>query len=338
MPDEELNKLAAAGKLNEDKILGEQTIRLLKDPRTRDFAEQFVEQWLNTRELGRDIKPDPKLFPAYYDAEIQSGIRYEPILFFQELLTANLSLLNLIDSKFTVMSNKLAKHYGIKPAKPIRQQPVVVELPPDSHRGGVLGMAAVLAVSSYPNRTSPVLRGTWILDAMLGTPAPPPPAGVPPLEDKVGTAPQTLRERLERHRLNPACGVCHNRIDPLGFGLENYDVLGLWRTEDGGKAIDSKGVLPDGATFDGPDEMKKILMEKKDLLVRNLTVKLLGYSLGRGLTLEDHCSVDRIVDAVKKENYSAHTLILEIVRSVPFRYQVGTAPNIPAVPPVAKAE
>jgi len=338
MPDEDLTKVAATGKLNDDKILAEQTIRLLKDPRTRDFAEQFVEQWLNTRELGRDIKPDPKLFPAYYDAEIQSGIRYEPILFFQELLTANLSLLNLIDSKFTIMSNKLAKHYGIKPAKPLRQQPVVVELPEGSHRGGVLGMAAVLAVSSYPNRTSPVLRGKWILDAMLGTPAPPPPAGVPPLEDKVGTAPQTLRERLERHRLNPACGVCHNRIDPLGFGLENYDVLGLWRTEDGGKAIDSKGVLPDGATFDGPDEMKKILLEKKDLLVRNLTVKLLGYSLGRGLTLEDHCSVDRIVDAVKKENYSAHTLILEIVRSVPFRYQVGTAPNIPAVPPVAKAE
>ena len=199
-------------------------------------------------------------------------------------------------------------------------------------------MAAVLAVSSYPNRTSPVLRGKWILDALLGTPAPPPPAGVPPLEDKVGTAPQTLRERLERHRQNPACGVCHNRIDPLGFGLENYNVLGLWRTDDDGKAIDSKGVLPDGATFDGPDEMKKILMEKKDLLVRNLTVKLLGYALGRGLTLEDHCSVDRIVDAVKKENYSAHTLILEIVRSVPFRYQVGTSPNIPAIPPAAKAE
>ncbi len=338
MPDDDLTKLAAAGKLNDDKILGEQTIRLLKDPRTRDFAEQFVEQWLNTRELGRDIKPDPKLFPAYYDAEIQSGIRYEPILFFQELLTANLSLLNLIDSKFTVMSNKLAKHYGIKPEKPLRQQPVVVDLPPGSHRGGVLGMAAVLAVSSYPNRTSPVLRGKWILDALLGTPAPPPPAGVPPLEDKVGTAPQTLRERLERHRQNPACGVCHNRIDPLGFGLENYNVLGLWRTEDDGKAIDSKGVLPDGATFDGPDEMKKILMEKKDLLVRNLTVKLLGYALGRGLTLEDHCSVDRIVDAVKKENYSAHTLILEIVRSVPFRYQVGTSPNIPAIPPAAKAE
>jgi len=175
MPDEALFKLAAEGKLRDDAVLTEQTVRMLKDVRTREFAEQFVEQWLNTRELGRDIKPDAKLFPAYYDAEIQSGIRYEPILFFQELLTANLSLLNLIDSSFTIMSNKLAKHYGIKPPKPLRQQPVVVELPPDSHRGGVLGMAAVLAVSSYPNRTSPVLRGKWILEALLGTPPPPPP-------------------------------------------------------------------------------------------------------------------------------------------------------------------
>lgn len=338
MPDEELMKVASSGALNDEKALGEQALRMLKDARTRDFAEQFVEQWLNTRELGRDIKPDPKLFPAYYDAEIQSGIRYEPILFFQELLTANLSLLNLIDSKFTVMSNKLAKHYGIKPAKPIRQQPVVVELPEGSHRGGVLGMAAVLAVSSYPNRTSPVLRGKWILEALLGTPPPPPPAGVPPLETKAGAAPQTLRDRLEAHRANPACAVCHNRIDPLGFGLENYDVLGLWRTEDGGKAIDARGELPDGSRFNGVDEMKQVLMKQKDLLVRNLTSKMLGYALGRGLNLEDHCSVDRIVEAVKRDNYSAQSLILEVVRSVPFRYQVGTSPNIPVLPPAAKAE
>lgn len=337
MPDDELAKLAASGKLNDEKALGEQAVRMLKDARTRDFAEQFVEQWLNTRELGRDIKPDPKLFPAYYDQEIQSGIRYEPILFFQELLTANLSLLNLIDSKFTVMSNKLAKHYGIKPAKPLRQQPVVVELPPDSHRGGVLGMAAVLAVSSYPNRTSPVLRGKWILEALLGTPPPPPPPNVPQLPEHTGAAPQTLRERLTLHRANPACAVCHNRIDPLGFGLENYDVLGLWRTEDAGKPIDAKGELPDGSHFDGVEEMKQVLMKQKDLLLRNLTAKMLGYALGRGLTLEDHCSVDRIVDAVKQDNYSAHSLILGVVRSVPFRYQVGTSPNIPALPPAAKA-
>ena len=336
MPDEPLFKLAAEGKLKDETIWTEQTVRMLKDARTREFAEQFVEQWLNTRELGRDIKPDAKLFPAYYDAEIQSGIRYEPILFFQELLTSNLSLLNLIDSSFTIMSNKLARHYGIKPAKPLRQQPVVVELPPDSHRGGVLGMAAVLAVSSYPNRTSPVLRGKWILEALLGTPPPPPPPNVPTLPEHAGTAPQTLRERLTQHRANPACAVCHNRIDPLGFGLENYDVLGLWRTEDAGKPIDAKGELPDGTRFDGPVEMKQILMRQKDLLVRNLTAKLLGYALGRGLTLEDHCSVDRIAETVKRENYSAHSLILEIARSVPFRYQTGTSVNIPVIPPAAK--
>lgn len=337
MPDDDLFKAAAAGKLQDDAGLTEQTLRMIKDARTRDFAEQFVEQWLNTRELGRDIKPDAKLFPAYYDAEIQSGIRYEPILFFQELITQNLSLLNLIDSKFTVMSNKLAKHYGIKPVKPLRQQPVVAELPPGTHRGGVLGMAAVLAVSSYPNRTSPVLRGKWILEALLGTPPPPPPPNVPQLPEHKGDAPQTLRERLTLHRANPACAVCHDRIDPMGFGLENYDVLGLWRTEDGGKAIDAKGVLPDGSAFDGPEELKKVLMEKKDLLIRNLTAKMLGYALGRGLTLEDHCSVDRITDAVKRENYAAQTLILEVVRSVPFRYQPGTSPNIPVIPPVAKS-
>ena len=336
MPDEPLFKLAAEGKLKDETIWTEQTVRMLKDARTREFAEQFVEQWLNTRELGRDIKPDAKLFPAYYDAEIQSGIRYEPILFFQELLTSNLSLLNLIDSSFTIMSNKLARHYGIKPPKPLRQQPVVVELPPDSHRGGVLGMAAVLAVSSYPNRTSPVLRGKWILEALLGTPPPPPPPNVPTLPEHAGDAPQTLRERLTQHRANPACAVCHNRIDPLGFGLENYDVLGLWRTEDAGKPIDAKGELPDGTRFDGPVEMKQILMQQKDLLVRNLTAKLLGYALGRGLTLEDHCSVDRIAETVKRENYSAHSLILEIARSVPFRYQTGTSVNIPVIPPAAK--
>lgn len=336
MPDDDLFKTAAAGKLHDETVLRDQTLRLLKDARTRDFAEQFVEQWLNTRELGRDIKPDPKLFPAYYDQEIQSGIRYEPILFFQELLTQNLSLLNIIDSKFTVMSNKLARHYGIKPAKPLRQQPVVVELPPDSHRGGVLGMAAVLAVSSYPNRTSPVLRGKWILEALLGTPPPPPPPNVPQLPEHAGASPQTLRERLTLHRANPACAVCHNRIDPLGFGLENYNVLGLWRTEDAGKPIDAKGELPDGSTFDGPEQMKQVLLKQKDLLIHNLTAKMLGYALGRGLTLEDHCSVDLIAEKVKQENYSAQTLILEVIRSVPFRYQVGTSPNVPVIPPAAK--
>lgn len=333
MPDDALFKLAAEGKLRDPNVLSEQAIRMLKDAKTRDFTEQFVEQWLNTRELGRDIKPDAKLFPSYYDKEIQSAIHYEPILFFQELLAENLSLLNLIDSKFTILTNKLQRHYGIKLTETLRQQPKRVELPADTHRGGVLGMAAILAVSSYPNRTSPVLRGKWILDALLGTPPPPPPPNVPELKEHEGATPQTLRERLEKHRENPTCATCHNKIDPLGFGLENYDVLGRWRTEDAGKPIDAKGVMPDGAAFNGPEEMKQVLMKQKDLLIRNLTVKMLGYALGRGLTLEDHCSVDRIVDAVKADDYKAHRLIMEVVRSVPFRYQPGSDLNVPVLPP-----
>ena len=186
-------------------------------------------------------------------------------------------------------------------------------------------MAAVLAVSSYPNRTSPVLRGKWVLDAMLGTPPPPPPANVPELKaGHEGEAPQTVRERLMQHRENPACGSCHNRIDPIGFGLENYDVLGRWRTEDAGKPIDAKGELPDGTAFDGPDQLRAVLLGKKDLFIRHLTTKMLGYALGRGLTLEDSCTVDGIVADLQKNDYRAHILIQGIVLSIPFRYQAGT--------------
>jgi hypothetical protein len=331
MPDQALFDLAAKGKLREPEVLAEQTVRMLKDAKALEFAEQFVEQWLGTRELGRDIKPDTKLFPTYADPEVSSGMRYEPILFFQEILKENLPLDNLIDSKWTVVSNKLLRHYGFKITQPIRQQPIRIDLPPDSHRGGLLGMGAILAVSSYSNRTSPVLRGKWILEALLGTPPPPPPPGVPPLENAKAETPQTLRERLEMHRANPTCAGCHNRIDPLGFGLENYDVVGKWRTEDAGKPVDTAGVLPDGTKFNGPDELKAILMQRKDEFMRNLASKVLGYALGRGLTLEDYCAVDRIVANAKTENYKAHRFILEVVRSVPFRYQPGTQMNVSVV-------
>jgi len=328
MPDKTLFELAAAGKLHDAAVLKEQVARMLKDNKSTEFAESFVEQWLGTRELGRDIKPDKKLFPEYYDEEIASGMRYEPILFFQEILAQNLSLLNLIDSKFSVLSNKLAKFYGF-PNKDLRQQPKHYDLPENSRRGGIMTMSAVLAVSSLPNRTSPVLRGKWLLDAVLGTPAPPPPPNVPELQDnKAGAPPKTLRERLETHRQNPVCASCHNRIDPLGFGLENYDVLGRWRTEDAGKPIDSKGVLPDGLEFDGPDQLKALVLKKKELFLRNLTTKLLGYALGRGLTLEEYCTVDQIVEKLEKSDYSAHTLVNEIVLSVPFRYKAGTVANL----------
>ena len=327
MPDRALFDLAAAGKLQEPAVLQAQLERMLKDGKSREFAERFVSQWLGTRELGRDIKPDEKLFPDYYDAETQGAIRYEPVLFFQEILATNLSLLNLIDSKFSLLTNKTAKLYGLK-IKEANQQPKVLEFPADSHRGGVLGMAAVLAVSSYPQRTSPVLRGKWILEYLLGTPPPPPPPNVPALKDNHAGAPAaTLRERLELHRADPTCATCHNRIDPLGFALENYDVLGRWRTEEEGKPVDASGQLPDGTKINGADDLKKALLARKDVIIRNLTSKMLGYALGRGLTLSDSCTVDQIAARVAQENYSAQTLIRGIVMSVPFRYQPGTIAN-----------
>jgi hypothetical protein len=273
--------------------------------------------------LGRDIKPDPVLFPAYKDAELQSAIRYEPILFFQEILAENHPLTNLLDSKFTILTNKLQRHYDLQ-LKGLTQQPRHADLPEDSDRGGVLSMAAVLAVSSYPHRTSPVLRGKWVLETILGAPPPPPPPDVPKLEEAhEGAAPRTLRERLQQHRQNPTCASCHDRIDPIGFGLDNYDVLGRIRTEDAGKAIDTKGELPDGTTFDGPRQLKGVLLGRKDAFIHNFTAKMLGYALGRGLTNEDYCTVVGIVDQLKKNDYNSQTLILEIVRSIPFRSQPG---------------
>lgn len=321
MPDDTLFSLAAQGKLAGPIILKEQTLRMLKDQKSRDFAENFVEQWLGTRELGRDIKPDPKLYPAFYDAEIQSAIRYEPILFFQELLTENLSLLSLLDADFTILTNKLQKHYGILLETKLSQQPKRVTLPPGTHRGGLLSMAAVLAVSSYSNRTSPVLRGKWILDSILGTPSPPPPPNVPVLPEHQGATPTTLRARLMLHRQNPTCASCHNRLDPLGFALENYDVLGLWRTTENGLPIDTAGELPDGTRFNGPGELKTTLLARQDLFIRNLTTKLLGFALGRGLNREDSCAVDQIVSNLGRDGFKGQTLIRGIIDSIPFRQQ-----------------
>lgn len=327
MPDQELFDMAANGGLRDPDYLHNKVLCMLDDERSHEFAERFVEQWLGTRELGRDIQPDMNLFPAYDDAELQAAIRYEPILFFQDVLAGERSLLELIDSQFTFLTNKLQRHYGFR-LKDLGQNPKRVEVPADSGRGGILSMAAILAVSSYPHRTSPVLRGKWVLENLLGTPPPPPPPNVPELEENHGAiAAKSLRERLEMHRRDAVCASCHDRIDPLGFGLENYDVLGRWRTSDKGMAIDARGALPNGVSFDGPKQLKTVLLERKELFIRNLVSKMLGYALGRGLTLTDQCTVDRIVGKLEDSGYNAHTLILEIVNSVPFRYQPGTNPE-----------
>ena len=329
MPDELLFDIAAAGKLNDPDVLRSQVGRLLRNPKSFEFAERFVEQWLRTRELGGEKAPDPQLFPEYYkDEDIRSDIRYQPIFFFREILAKKHSLLNLIDSNFTIATRRLANLYAMKVDKAVTQQPIRVDVPEGSNRGGLLGMAAVMTVSSFPYRTSPVLRGAWILDSILGTPPPPPPANVPPLDEKgSGAAPKSVRERLSLHRANPACASCHSRIDPLGFALDNYDVLGRWRTEEGGKPVDAAGELPDGTKVNGPAELKAVLLERKDLFLRNLTTKMLGYALGRGLTLKDSCTVDTIVAEVKQKDYDAQALVEAIVLSMPFRYQAG-APSI----------
>jgi len=189
-------------------------------------------------------------------------------------------------------------------------------------------MASVLAVSSYPHRTSPVLRGAWILESLLGTPPPPPLPNVPALdEDHAGAIPTSVRERLTRHRADPICANCHSRIDPLGFALENFDAIGRWREEDGGKRVDSSAELADGTKFEGPEQLKAFLLDRKDLFVRNLARRMLGYALGRGLTLKESCVVDDIVAQVKNNEYSAQTLIEAVVLSAPFRDQAGGLPS-----------
>lgn len=326
MPDELLFDVAEAGKLQDPEVLQQLVRRMLRSEKSMAFARGFVEQWLRTRELATDKAPDSKLIASFPDPEeLRSDIRYQPVMFFRELVLRDLPLLHLLDSRYTIGTSNLAKLHG--PANmPVRKtaskQPHWMELPEGTQLGGLLGMPAVLAVSSYPYRTSPVLRGAFILDSILGTPPLPPPPGVPPLEEhREGEAPKSVRERLTQHRVNPLCAGCHSRIDPMGFTLENFDMIGRWRDEDAGKPVDNSAELADGTKVAGPRELKAYLMSKKDLFVRNLAGKMLGYALGRGLTLQDSCAVDQIVEKVKENDYKAQSLIDAVVLSVPFRYQ-----------------
>ncbi len=324
MPDDKLFEAAASGKLHDPEVLKKETARLLASPKSMNFIDRFVNQWLGTRALGREFEPDATVFPQYAkDAELQGDIRLQPAVFFQTMLAANDPLTDLIDSRWTMVTRTLAKFYQLDPSlvpKDKGEEPHRVDLPPDSHRGGLLGMSAVLAVSSYPYRTSPVLRGKFVLDALLGTPPLPPPPNVPALEEhKDGQTPKSIRERLAQHRANPVCAGCHSRIDPLGFALENYDALGEWRTEEAGKPIDNTGELPDGTKFSGPEELKSVLMSRKDLFVRNLTGRMLGYALGRGLQPSDFCTVDQIGADLKDNGYRSQRLIEGIVMSPAFR-------------------
>ncbi|QDU40053.1 Planctomycete cytochrome C [Maioricimonas rarisocia] len=333
MPDDRLLDLARKNELHKDDVLRAETLRMLKDRKARGLAESFVGQWLGTRSLGVEYQPDPEVFRRYRP-ELESAMKEEPVVVFLDILRENHSLLTLIDADFTYVNLDLARHYGIdkKIEGGLRQQLRKVDLPEDSHRGGVLTMAAVLAVSSYPDRTSPVLRGQWLLSNILGTPSPPPPPDVPELsEDEDATSGKTLRERLLAHRANPTCASCHDRLDPLGFGLENFDAIGRWRTTDNEQPIDASGALPGGLTFNGPDELKQVLLQRKDETMRHLTTKMLAFALGRGLVNEDYCTVDQIMERLAANEYRAQELLLGIVESVPFRQRRGRDHKQPAL-------
>lgn len=325
LPDEDLRAAADSGQLPDDARLRDEAVRLLKDRRLRQMAESFVGQWLGTRAYGRQIKPNVELFPELNNDEMVAAFREEPIMVFEYILRENRSLLELIDADYTFLSNRLTKIYNIRKENLEGElnQNLQYKLLPKGHvRGGLVTMAGVLAVSSHANRTSPVLRGKWVLESLLGASPPPPPPNVPALSDKTeDVTGKTVRQRLEIHRRDPTCAACHDRLDPLGFALEHFDPIGRWREKDNDMPIDAKGELPGGVTFEASDGLKRILLERKEQFVRHLTTKMLGYALGRGLVDSDYCVVDAICRELRENNYESHRLILGIVKSSPFRYR-----------------
>ncbi len=333
MPDDELFDLAAKKQLTAN--LEAQVRRMLKDPKAQALTENFALQWLALRQL-RTVAPDAKLFPTFND-HVRAAMLKETELFFGEIVRDDRSILDLIDGDFTYLNEPLARHYGIVDTQgnrvgqkttqpggmPIRgHQFVRVQLQGDE-RGGLLTQASVLTVTSNPTRTSPVKRGRWVLDHLLGTPPPPPPPDVPELEEAKRELTGSLRQRMEKHRTNPSCASCHARMDPIGFAFENYDAIGRFRTKDGDADIDPSGTLPDGSSFNGPRELKGILKTKKERFTRNLTEKMLTYALGRGLERYDRPTVERISRALDRSDYKFSTLVIEIVKSDPFRLRRG---------------
>ena len=326
MPDAELFTLAARNQLHESATLEAQVKRMLRDPKARALAENFAGQWLRVRELKTTVQPDPGRFRKF-TPELREAMYAEAIEFFAAMIREDASLLTLLDSDFTFLNEALAQHYGLTNLNITGAQLRRVNLP-DKNRGGVLGMGAVLTLTSYPQRTSPVLRGKWVLEELLGQPPPPPPpdAGGLPAED----APKnglTFRQRLEEHRKKPQCAGCHSRLDPLGFGLENFDAIGRWRTKIGAAPVDATGLMSSGEKFTGPAELKQLLLARKDDFARNVTERMLAYALGRGVEFHDMPSLATITDTLKHDGYRSSTLVTEIVKSYPFQFRRDAAPQ-----------
>lgn len=315
MPDDELFRLAGEGQLIDPVVRARQIQRMLNDPKAHALAENFAGQWLNLRLLAT-MQPSRRDYPSFSES-LRTAMQKETELFFHALLIENRSLLDFLDADFTFVNERLARHYGISDVTGDEFRRVKLS---DGNRGGVLTHASILTLTSNPTRTSPVKRGKWILENILGTPPPPPPPDVPDLEEsREAIAKGTLRERMQLHRANPNCATCHERMDTLGFGFENFDAIGGWRSKDGKFMIDASGILPDGKKFAGPAELKKILKENKAAEFRRcLTEKLLTFALGRGTEPADRPTVDAICRAVAADGNRMQQLVLEIVQSDAF--------------------
>ncbi len=311
MPDTELLALAKRSVLRQPIVLEAQIDRMLRDARFRDAAEDFVVQWLGLESLRTTVQPNRRLFPSY-SVDLREAMIEEAVEVFHAILGGEGNLLDLLDGESTFLNEELAQHYGIAGV----EGPAFRRVPlPDRRRGGLLGLAAVQTVTSYSRRTSPVLRGQWVLDKILGSPAPPPPANTKSLsEDDRPAEGQTFRQRLEAHRAKPQCASCHQRMDPIGFGLENFDPIGRWRTDIGGQSVDATGELVTGESFEGPIALKALLLERRDRFLRTLVRRLLGYALGRSLTPADEPAVRRIAATVTREGHRGPTLVREIAR------------------------
>jgi hypothetical protein len=316
MPDDELFRLSRAGELKSPGVLDAQVRRMLSDPKAEAFVENFAGQWLQLRDIAK-VTPDPELFPEF-DETLRTAMLRETELFFEAVVKEDRNVLDFLDADFTFVNERLARHYGIDGAKgdEFRRVPLA-----RAGRRGILTHASILTITSNPTRTSPVKRGKWILENILGTPPPPPPPGVEELEEGKDAALRgSLRERMEQHRAKPMCATCHNRMDPIGFAFENFDAIGAWRDLDGKFAIDASGGLPGGVEFDGPPELIAILKTaRRQQFSRCLAEKMLTYALGRGLESYDRCAVDKIIEGLEKNDYKFSALVTGIVQSEPFQ-------------------
>lgn len=325
MPDEELLRLAEQDQLSNSTVLKAQVERMLTDERSKELAANFAGQWLETRNLD-SVNPDPELFPEW-GSEVREAMKTETALFFDAVLRENLPLTTFIDADFTFLNNRLAKHYGIEDVKGPEFRRFELTTP---QRGGVLSHASVLTVTSYPTRTSPVIRGKFVLESILGAPPPAPPANVPALEASGASEGLSVRKQLEAHRADPACASCHQRMDTLGFGLENYDAIGRWRAAENEVPVDASGTLPSGESFESPAELRRILVGDKKAFARTVTEKLLIYALGRGLEPFDRRTITETVNEVVADEYRFQTLIHAIVESMPFQMRRGEAAEFAA--------